>query len=414
MTLTNIHIRDHQKDEHDLLHVPLVSNDSSSCETFDVHLIRTNPILFHKAKSALQNRTITLRNTLKKKKENPPAPIINVHQREIAHVSSTQYGGKGAILASGAATTCHIMAIRSYKTQSISSSSLTESSNKDPIALGSMTHIDSVGYDTCIRNMFEEHVNFHRSLDPSLSLSASSSTSSCGSKKPALDMDIHLVGGYCDKEQTSIQITKHLLQMIVKLASNYSQTINMNLETCVVSSLNDDAFMVHGTTGATRSTPNTTITTITTENDIPSRPIARGMALHIASGTVQLLEKIDPVHLGPGYTLRQVRLFSPQSDSLLLVHNPFYDEIRVSPFGWKQDRTQMHLLGLLQLPDHLLLQYMSTSPECEDDDFCETMRNSFIFMRDVSEESVFGKEGKRKSVVFQFHPDLNIHVSDIR
>lgn len=405
MTLTNIHIRDHNnKDEHQFLHVPLVSNDSS-CETFNVHFIRTNPLLFNKAKAALQNRTITLRNDLKNKETS--APIIYVHQRELAHVSSTQYGGKGAILASDAATTCHVMAIRSYKKRSISS---TTDLSKDPIALGSMAHIDSVGYDSCIKNMFEEHVKFHHSpLDPS-----SSSSSSFGSNEPALVMDIHLVGGYCDKEHTSIKITKHLFEMIVSLATKYSQTITMNLETCVVSSLNDATSMVHGTTVATRiTTPHATSTTYTTtKNDIPSRPIARGMALHIASGTVQLLEKIDPAHLGPGHTLRQVRLFSPQADSsLFIVHNPFYDQIRISPFRWGQD-IQAHILTLLQLPDHLLLQYMSTSPECEDDDFCETMRNSLIFMRDVSHESVFGKEGKRKSLVFPFHSDLNIHVSD--
>ena len=374
MSLTNIHIR--HNNDYETLSLPL----NVSCENFNEHL-RTNPLLRNKAKTALQNRTVTFRNPIAKE----GIPIIHIQQREMAHVSSKQYGGKGAILVSDAATTCHVMAIRScYKRSNIVSSL----SSKNAIVLGSLTHIDSDNYDECIKLMFQEHVKYHRSISSDLQ-----------ELDEPLNMDIHLVGGYCDKDNTSVKLTKYLLQMIANISSHYSKTnISMNLETCVVSSLNDASILLNdGTTTTTSNTAN-----------VSPRPIARGMALHVTSGVVQLLETMDPSHIGPGHILRNVRLFSSQSNSLLLVHNPIQEEIRISPFGWRHDVRQTNIL--LELPDYLLLKYTSTSPECEDEDFCDTMRKSLIFMRDVSVESVFGKEGQRKSIVFQFHSDWNRHV----
>jgi hypothetical protein len=304
----------------------------------------------------------------------------------MAHVSSKQYGGKGAILVSDAATTCHVMAIRSYKRSTMVSSL----SSKNAIVLGSLTHIDSDNYDDCIKLMFQEHVKYHRSIS-SLDLQE---------LDDPLNMDIHLVGGYCDKDNTSVKLTKYLLQMIDNISSHYSTTtISMNLETCVVSSLNDASILLND---------GTTTTTTTTTANISPRPIARGMALHVTSGVIQLLETMDPSHIGPGHILRNVRLFSSQSNSLLLVHNPIQEEIQINPFRWRHDLRQTNIL--LELPDYLLLEYTSTSPECEDEDFCDTMRKSLIFMRDVSVESVFGKEGQRKSIIFKFHSDLSRHV----
>lgn len=379
LQMTNIYIRNNHND-HEMLHLPM----NASCENFDGHLL-ANPVLRHKAKTALQNRTIAFRSPMLKE----TAPVIHIHQRELAHVSSKQYGGKGAILVSDAATTCHVMAIRSYK----------RTAAAIPLVLASMTHIDSDHYDDCIKRMFQEHVTYHHHEQQQQQQHSSSS-------EAPLEMDIHLVGGYCDKDKTSVKLSKYLLQMIVNISSKFSSTISMNLDTCVVSSLNDASILLNDTNIPSISS------SISMTNISPRRPIARGMALDVISGSIELLETIDPSHIGPGYTLRKVRLFSSssQSNTLLLVHNPFQDELRISPFEWRQKDRQMSLL--LELPDHLLLKYTSTSPECEDEDFCNDMRKSLIFMRDVSVESVFGKKGHRKSVIFRFHPDLNSHVSE--
>jgi hypothetical protein len=268
-----------------------------------------------------------------------------------------------------------------------------------------MTHIDSDHYDDCIKRMFQEHVTYHHHHRQQQQQQQQQQYSS--SSDEPLEMDIHLVGGYRDKDKTSVKLTKYILQMIANISSKFSSRISMNLDTCVVSSLNDDSILLSDTNTTTTTSSSSSMTNISKR-----RPIARGMALDVISGSIELLETIDPSHIGPGYTLRKVRLFSSSSQSnyLLLVHNPLQDELRISPFEWRQQDRQMSLL--LELPDHLLLKYTSTSPECEDEDFCDDMRKSLIFMRDVSVESVFGKKGHRKSVIFRFHPNLNGHVSE--
>ena len=43
----------------------------------------------------------------------------------------------------------------------------------------------------------------------------------------------------------------------------------------------------------------------------------------------------------------------------------------------------------LSLPDDVMLQYSPTSDECEPDDFCELVRESFVFVRDRTIEDLF-------------------------
>lgn len=71
-----------------------------------------------------------------------------------------------------------------------------------------------------------------------------------------------------------------------------------------------------------------------------------------------------------------------------MIHTPHCDSIILQPFyyetigqGWE---------ALLELSDDALLQYCSTSPDCEDDDFCHDLRSTLHFMLATPCTTVFG------------------------
>lgn len=395
MNQTNVSIL-FQEDDNPNSSFHLPSNVTE--EEFNAHIL-SNPYLFHKAKIAHETLSIlTLSNLSAESAE----PIIAIHQREVGHVSSDQYDGKGAILASDSATTCHILALRSY----YKSLGGLISNDKRSSILGSMAHIDDDQYDNCIWKMFQEHLLFHKFKGSHLDDDRDHDELSENNPPDplVLQMDFHLVGGYSDQDFSSVKLTKYILQTLASIAVTQASTVSIKFNTCVVSSLND-----------TRSY-------ISTKTQMTSGPIARGMALHVASGKVQLLEQIDPSFLGPEYTLRNARLFSHDDDSsrtssfmtclnsLLIVHTPRSEQIQIPPFRWGY--TNSHLLSLLALPDEWLLKYTSTSPECEMDDYCTKIRNVLRFIRDTSVERVFGTKGEERTLVYKWNPDENNFVSD--
>mmetsp|Transcript_32391 Transcript_32391/g.38700 ORF Transcript_32391/g.38700 Transcript_32391/m.38700 type:complete len:229 (-) Transcript_32391:8-694(-) len=201
------------------------------------------------------------------------------------------------------------------------------------------------------------------------------------------------MGGYRDKTAQSSAITSHVVRLFATLAAEYASTttLTMELSTCAVTSLNDQAFLL-GT--------NTTTTTTTTKNNnhsntMPqSRPIAGGLSLNITTGTIHYLSQVHESLRGPASTLRRVRLWSPASSSptsntstLMVVHTTTDECVVVSPFEF---RPFADLDLLMALPDNRMLRYTSTSPECEADDFCDLVRESFVFLRDVAVGDVFG------------------------
>ena len=112
------------------------------------------------------------------------------------------------------------------------------------------------------------------------------------------------------------------------------------------------------------------------------------MALDASSGKTHLLHTVHPSLLGPAPTLRRVRLWSapPDGHPLSLVHTHRHDQLRISPFRYEAFPA---LAWFLSLPDDVLLEHCSTSPDCEHDGFCQSVRESFRFMRDVPVETVF-------------------------
>ncbi len=323
------------------LRLPLVPEDSTDA------CLKSNPLLCSEAIEALKNKVDTYSWD---EKQVSASPIIYVHQREVAHASTEQYESKGAILTSDNATTCHVLAFRSCAQG--------ENNSK---ALGSLCHLDTTRNGSCILKMINEHMIFHRcGMDGS------------SPKEKQVLMDVHIVGGYNDEDKTSEEITNHVFDILSKAAREFNSTLIMTLKTCVVTSLNDVGRYNYPSA---------------------SGPMARGLLLDVSSGQVNLLKSVNKNHKEPASTLRRVRLWAPpaQNDYLLVVHMWDKEEICIEPFQFGPF-PDMDLF--LQLPDNTLLEYSSTSPECEADDFCDEMRETVKYMRDVPMESVFGRESK--------------------
>ena len=256
--------------------------------------------------------------------------VLNICQGEIGHCTAHQ----ADIIVSDKATTCHILAVRSTST---------DDSGSEPLV--SLCHIDKAAYEECVREMIETHKAHHGELS-----------------LDAINMDVHLVGGYSDSDGSSVSITEHLVQLLGKISNEEKEDIIMTLKTCAVSCLNDDGF------GA---------------------PIGRGLAVEVSSGHV-FLAAVDDTVTGPATTLRAARLWSSANRTKLsIVHTQLCDDIIVQPIQFAPFKA---LDALLRLPDHLMLQYTSTSPEVEDDKFCTRVRSTLAFIRDSKPEDIFGPE----------------------
>ncbi|CAB9512060.1 N-terminal asparagine [Seminavis robusta] len=269
-------------------------------------LLAVDPVQFHKASSE---------------------KLLYVHQGEVAHALASQCD----ILVSDRATTCHILALRSVG---------------DKPAMTSLTHIDSDQYETCIRAMIQEHKLHH-------------------SSKEAITMEINIVGGFADEEGHSQKISNWLLHLLADIAEEETDSIEMRLKTCAISSMNDSGFQC---------------------------PIGRGLAIHLATGQV-FLAKASSAVAGPHMILRNARLWSSTEEEhpaskLTVIHTAKSNEIVIEPFAFAaipgMDR-------LMALPDDILLEYTSTSPCAEEDDFCPTVRSTLRFLLEVPHANVFGR-----------------------
>lgn len=302
--------------------------------------------------------------------------VINVLQDEIAHCTPSQ----AEVLVSDDATTCHIVALWSRSANG---------------TLATMTHIDGTGYDTSIRDAVHEHAKFH-SVNSSSNYEAEECKSPSGG---AIDLSIHIMGGFNDRDASSIQITDSILRTLVALSNEYTANpssmtapMRMVLETCAVVSANDNG------TGC---------------------PLGRGLALEVLTGKIYLAEVEDVCSnstvtdhgyvisanphsecgsiisaQGPYLTLRSVRLwasafhphFVKQEHHLSVIHRPNEDHLQVEPFFF---RPHVAAKGLLDCCDEELIQITSTSPDVEKNNFVRKVRESLEFMNQTSSASIF-------------------------
>eukprot|EP00977_Amphora_coffeiformis_P014002 scaffold3823_cov195-Amphora_coffeaeformis.AAC.12 len=326
---------------------------------------------------------------------------LNVLQGEVAHVSAD----KADIVVSAEATTCHVVALRST------------SGGGDAPAFVSLAHIDQA-YDACLESMVQEHLAHHGEfyqavqnatnnneiLDPTVGLfmeddelvvhprpkKASrrrtpsfipdlvfdeqevplravdlNSTLPPPPTPVKIDMELHIVGGYLDKEGISQQLSTQILERFDELAHKYSDRIQISLSTAAISTLNNDPHQ--------------------------NKPKSRGLGIDVRTGQVFAVKRSLPERLqGPALEIRSARVFSTQSmPSLAVIHDRscHAGEIRIHPFEYKQ-RTDLNVL--LQVPDDVLLQVASTSPEHESRDFCHNFRRMLSFVNTVPSQAVFG------------------------
>jgi hypothetical protein len=258
--------------------------------------------------------------------------IIYVLQNELAHATSEQCD----ILVSDRATTCHILAFRSVSKVGI---------------LGTLTHIDSVGYEACLRNIINEHHLYHHI--------SNSRKRHCQPKR--INIDVYLAGGFDDRNATSSSISSFLITLLAQISEEKQPWVTITMKLCAISSLNDDGY---------------------------GSPIGRGMGLSLKTGHA-FLASVDSSIMGPALDLRAARLWSHDPiKSLHMIHSHKSNKLRISPFQYQPPR---NVNTLLSLSDELLLQKTSTSPEDEEPDFCSSIRSTLYFMNKVKWENIFGK-----------------------
>jgi hypothetical protein len=347
--------------------------------------------------------------------------LLYVAQGERANATSEQYD----VLMSDKATTCHILAFRS------------RTSEQEDLPLTSLTHLDDPQYEECVRDMIQEHIDHHHRDNNSRTRSKRKRTKFAEEEKKSDDcrdtkdcsngslggkvtIDIHVMGGFNDIDSSSSNITDWLMRLLARMAQEFKDQragVQMVVKTLVLSSSNNEV-----------------------DNRSNDSPIGRGFGIDLRTGNVFLTENEKDTtsfsSSGPVPVLRSVRLWSRccsgsetghlQSHRLSVVHTvkdvddlwASYgidedDAIRkefglfwVQPFRFRSIPDADLLLGL---PDELLLQYTSTSPDVEEAGFCEDLRASMKFLKhqcvakNEDGRSYFGKSYDRPMVFSMRH-----------
>jgi hypothetical protein len=257
--------------------------------------------------------------------------LVYVRQGEVAHATGTQCD----VLVSDKATTCHILAL--YST----------SSRRE--CLGSLAHIDGPSYNDCVRDMIRCHQAHHG---------------------PNLGLDVHVLGGFVDEQGSSRDLTDWLIRTIAHVVSEEGHQMTVTLKTAAVTSMN------HSHSRA---------------------PVGRGLALDLRKGTT-FLAACAATAVGPDPIIRSLRFWSSDATAknrLHVIHEPSScgSEIRIAPFRYSAPRRVLD--WLLSLSDAELLRCTSTSPDCEEADFCVTLRASLRHLRTVPDTHVFGPHANR-------------------
>lgn len=257
--------------------------------------------------------------------------FLYVSQAELAHATSQQCD----LLLSDRATTCHILAVRS-------------TSSNVGIAFGSMAHVDSGNcYEDDIRAMIQQHRIQHQS----------SSASRPVDGDDLVHMDLHILGGYsCDKSR---DISNWIMAILAQLATENKTWLRMTLKTCAISSMNDNGH---------------------------ASPMGRGLGLDLKTGLVFLAKVNDLAAATPALYMRAARLWTttmPEERRLGVIHTFSDNTIQIDPRPLSSWKPFPQLNLLLQVPDQLMVQLVSTSPHAEEnvEEFCQHVRLTLECLR---------------------------------
>jgi hypothetical protein len=178
-----------------------------------------------------------------------------------------------------------------------------------------------------------------------------------------IEMELHMMGGFLDKDGTSQQLSTLLVERFNYLAEKYKGRLRMSLSTAAISCMNS------------------------TED---SKPVHRGFGIEIATGEVFPVKSTLPAHLeGPAVDIRSARAFCEEAGhTLAIIHDTSseHGQVRVHPFQYKAAE---ELNVLLTVPDDVLLSVTSTSPDDESDQFCRNFRRTLSFVNTVPPETTF-------------------------
>lgn len=341
----NRDLRFHPDDEHaaladysaqiNFLHLPL-HYENSNCSSMAIdEYLNSIPSLRNSADCLLSQNVFIEGTGDILKYSDIDNTVLNIFQGEIASATSSQVD----ILMSAKATTCHIVAIRS--------------NSGEVEALSTLTHIDKAGYENSLREMILEHKLHHNRGKKS------------SGRISKIEMDLHIVGGFVDVDNSSRQITHFLINFFARIAEEEFESITITLKTCAVSCMNDDGMHC---------------------------PLCRGMGILCDNG------KIFPVMastghylpMGPEFALRSSRLWAGSRENLSHIHSSSSPGIlSIEPFKFSPFE-QLDLV--LQLSDCVLLECISTSPDVEEDDFCENIRKVLCFIKKNSWGELFGPQ----------------------
>jgi Protein N-terminal asparagine amidohydrolase len=204
-----------------------------------------------------------------------------------------------------------------------------------------------------------------------------------------IQMELHLVGG-CD-DPASYELSRDLLEAWATLADRYSSHNQVHLVTAAISSLNVKDSMA-------TNDPTTTSSSLS-----PSVLLSRGMGIDCHTGQVFGLQSIATELQGPAIEVRQARLWARavtkqqvggsavgglESNRLAVIHTAHSSELCISPFEYCP---HPHLEVLLQMPNDVLKNATSTSPELEGEHFCTAIRRTLSWLQLVPSDDVFGK-----------------------
>ena len=423
--------------------------------------------------------------------------LLYVAQGERGNATSKQYD----IIMSDKATTCHILALHSSTaaptntTSNINSNSSKSTKNNkrgddvndDDDDLFSLTHLDGPNYDECIRDMIKDHIDHHSRYqhnnnknnndddggddgDDGCNHTTNDDGTTTTRRSTIINIEIHIVGGFNDDDNSSSNITEWLVKLLATIAEeikyrqrqnqNQSEEVRMIMKTLVVSSSNNQQLLLpkqqqsfnhchaenrkkmkRSNNSNTNSinihiNKNNNVNNYINSTRVINSPIGRGLGIDLRTGQVFLAkccttttndndndnddddDTVTDAVVGPVPVLRSVRLWSrsigeQRQPRLSIVHtnkdantfwssliinsslyanNPIirndYSLFWVRPFRFLSCYSSFypdidHLLGL---SNAMLLRYTSTSPDVEEDGFCNDVRSTLRFIKKAGQQ----------------------------
>jgi Protein N-terminal asparagine amidohydrolase len=204
-------------------------------------------------------------------------------------------------------------------------------------------------------------------------------------RKRLLDIDLHMVGGFLDKEGTSKKLSADLIKQFNSLARKYEDRMRITLVTAAVSCLNHSHHSLIGMSCSKRTIG-------------IGGPVHRGLGIDTHTGIVFAVPCRLPEQLvGPAHELRTARRAFANEPTLAVIHTADAAYIKVEPFTYSPD-PQLNVL--LSVSDAILLNVASTSPEQESDTFCSNFRRTLSFVNSIQPDTVFGRGMGMRPLVY--------------